>query len=285
MKLKEMMLRARGQLADLADAREITSLLRIVFEDVFHWKSGDQDRDFSLVEKEKLEEIIRRLLLHEPIQYILGMADFYGYKFHVDPSVLIPRAETEELVYFIIQSLKERGLQSGRILDIGTGSGCIPITLKKELKGSWDIYGWEVSPTALEIAEVNARQLGTTIQWIQADILNDSIWPDLPPMDVIVSNPPYIPPSEQTRMDVSTIQFEPAIALYAPEKDPLIFYKAIAAYAKKNLSNGGQLFFELNDAFAGQTAACLREIGFKEVLIEKDMQGKNRMLRAALPQG
>lgn len=271
---------SRERLSGIFDSREVISVLNIIFEDVFNWKTGIAAKELSGPEVEKLDDMLNRLLSHEPLQYILGVADFYGYKFVVNPDVLIPRPETEELVHWVLETLKRGKKTGGKILDIGTGSGCIPITLCKKLKGDWEVFGIDVSPEALEVAAENAKNLSVELNWIRCDILNVSEWPKIEELDVVISNPPYIPPSESPRMGQSTLRFEPSLALFAPEDDPLVFYRRIAAYAKKYLNPGGLLFFEINDTFAVETVFLLENMGFREVELLPDMQGLNRMIRA-----
>lgn len=271
---------ASERLSGYFDNRELHSVLDIVFEDVFHWKQGHSVKRLSDLEVDKLEDILNRLLHNEPLQYILGQADFYGYVFNVNPEVLIPRPETEELVYWVLETLQPTGKTRGSILDIGTGSGCIPITLQKKLLGDWEVFGMDVSKKALAVAAENAKKLSAALTWICSDILNEAEWPAIPNLDVVISNPPYIPPSEKSRMGTSTLLFEPSLALFAPEEDPLIFYRKIAAYAKKYLDSEGLLFLELNDTFAIAAVDLLKDMGFEEVTLQKDMQGSNRMIRA-----
>ncbi len=271
------------RLEGLLEGRELDQVLRMVFEDEFDWTPTKPNRLLSESEQVRFTQIIQALSEHQPIQYILGAADFFGYVFKVNDAVLIPRPETEELVYWILETIKKEGCRTGKILDIGTGSGCIPIVLKKKLSDSWELWGQDVSAAALAIARDNGERLQAEVNWIEADILDPTAWPLLSDLWGVVSNPPYIPPSEHSRMDEGVRLYEPALALYAPEEDPLLFFRVIAAYAKTALGKGGHLFFELNDTYASQVAGIVTSEGFVDVEILRDMQGFERMLRARMP--
>ena len=256
---------------------EATSIARIVFEDAFHIKNLS-DQPFSTTNFEKLQSIQKRLLNHEPVQYILGEADFYGLKFKVNENVLIPRPETEELVYWIIETARQDG-RSLSILDIGTGSGCIPITLKTELP-TCRISACDVSIEAIEIAAENAVLNDVEIDFFQLDILDKREWGSLENFDIIVSNPPYIPPSERTLMPENVLKFEPDLALFVEENAPLIFYKTITEFALEKGGKNGQLFFEMNEYNAKEVARLLITSKLKNVQIHQDLQGKDRMIKA-----
>lgn len=228
--------------------------------------------------QEKLEEALDRLEKQEPIQYVLGEAPFYGRSFTVNPSVLIPRPETEELVQLI---LSRHGGQKGlRLLDVGTGSGIIAISLALELMEP-QVYAVDVSGSALEIAEENARKLEASVEFIKADIL-DSV-PPMPPMDLVVSNPPYVRWQEAEQMQANVLDWEPHLALFVENHDPLIFYRHIAIMARQQLINGGFLYFEINEAFGQEVVQMLTESGFSRASIHQDMQGKDRMVSAEKP--
>jgi release factor glutamine methyltransferase len=274
---------ALDRLEGILEQRELDRVLSMVFEDEFNWITSKPNRLLSEPEKMRFHQILQALSEHQPIQYILGTADFYGYVFKVSDAVLIPRPETEELVFWMLETIREVGHGAGKILDIGTGSGCIPIVLSKKLSDSWELWGQDVSAAALAIAQENGQRLQATVNWIQADILDPTAWPSLSDLWAVVSNPPYIPPSEHPRMDEGVRLHEPSLALFVPEEDPLLFYRVIAAYAKTALRQRGYLFFELNDAYAHQVAALVAVEGFVEVEILRDMQGFERMLRARMP--
>ncbi len=222
------------------------------------------------------ETIIQRLEKDEPLQYILHEAWFYGYLFWVDERVLIPRPETEELVYTILKDIDNQHNTS--ILDIGTGSGCIPISLALKAKNT-TITGLDVSADALVVAQQNATKLGANIRFVAQDILDESLWQQLETYDIIVSNPPYIPPSEMSLMSANVLDYEPHLALFVAEDNPLIFYKKIADFAKQHLNPNGKLYFECNEYNATELQTYLSQHGFSDVQLLKDMEGKERMIR------
>lgn len=259
---------------------EANSIARIVFEDVFFIKKV-ANQAFSEEQQERLRGIEKRLLNHEPIQYILGAADFYGLKFKVDENVLIPRPETEELVYWIVETIKQTS-QSLSILDIGTGSGCIPITLKKELPNC-QVAACDISEKALKIAGQNAELNDVIVDFFQVDILNKKEWKKLNAFDVIVSNPPYIPPSERHLMPKNVLKFEPDLALFVAENNPLIFYQRITEFALQKGKPTGHLFFEMNEYNAPEVNKLLISNKLKNITLNKDLQGKDRMIQAILP--
>ncbi len=270
-----------AQLSTIYAEPEAKSLARIVFEDVFQIKEVKKEdpRIFLEENKEKLHQIAMRLLHHEPLQYILGEADFYGLKFNVTPDVLIPRAETEELVYWIIQKMRNFGPIS--ILDIGTGSGCIPITLKTKMPTA-SIEAVDISEGALSIATENAARNQVEVTFRQLDILDKNAWAKLPQYSVIVSNPPYIPQHEKALMAANVLDFEPHLALFVENDDALIFYETIADFALGHLLPTGYLFFECNEFNAQQVVQLLENKGFKEVALQKDMSGRDRMVCGGL---
>lgn len=264
------------QLTTFQEEREAKSIARIVFEDAFHLFDYQSAQPFLQIEK--LQAIQTRLANHEPVQYVLGQADFYGLKFKVTPAVLIPRPETEELVYWMLESIEK---SNSTIVDIGTGSGCIPITLKKKMPSA-SLTGWDISKTALEIAKQNALLNQVDITFKEVDILKDANWPSLPKFDIIVSNPPYIPHSEIGLMPQQVTHFEPNLALFVDNEEPLIFYQKIAKFALQKLNESGQLFFECNEFNAKEVVRILTQLGFSQVELEKDMEGKERMVRGIL---
>jgi len=263
-------------LTSLYGGPEARSILRIVYEDVLGLYS--LQRPLTAEQEAKLRPIQRRLLKGEPLQYVLGQADFYGYKFRVSPAVLIPRQETEELVQMI---LDQHGKQPLRLLDVGTGSGCIPITLKLK-RPAWQVEAVDISPEALQIARLNAERLGAKVGFQQYDILDTAQWPALPQYDIIVSNPPYIPPSETKHVPPHVLQHEPHLALFTETEDALVFYRTIATFARQQLRPGGWLYFELNEFNGEQVLEVVEKQGFKLVELERDLNGKWRMLECRL---
>ena len=227
----------------------------------------------------ELKEKMQRLADGEPVQYVVGTAEFCGRRFHVAPGVLIPRPETAELCQWIIEETRG-GLP---ILDIGTGSGCIAITLALDIPNA-EVEAWDISLEALTIAHKNANTLNANVTFKEKDIIKCSIAPVLAEqkVSVIVSNPPYIVPSESSAMSDSVLNHEPNIALFTPEDDPLKFYRAINDYAKTALLPQGKLYFEINPLFAQQLEALLKEQGFGDITFKNDQYGKQRFVKATL---
>jgi len=233
----------------------------------------------------QLTSILIRLKTGEPIQYIIGHTEFYGLPFKVNPSVLIPRPETEELVEWVIASVGPQQCWGavGSILDIGTGSGCIAISLKKNLP-AFKVAAIDISDDALKTAGENARLNDANVEFIKMDILNAEkpLTFHLSPFTLIISNPPYVTLHDQTQMHKNVVDFEPHAALFVPKDDPLVFYKAIADLAVKNLIANGLLFFEINENFGKEIVALLTEKGFNKIVLKKDISGRDRMVMALL---
>ncbi len=280
--IKEVYQKFTKALHPIYQEGEANAIARIVMEDEFKIYDFNSERDFPLENQKRLEFIQSKLLQHEPVQYILGQADFYGYKFKVDKRVLIPRQETEELIYWIKNTVKDFFVKDViTLLDIGTGSGCIPISLKKILR-QLHVSALEVSEEALEVAKENAKLLEVDIDFYHQSILDESEWGRLPKCDIIVSNPPYIPRREINLMSKNVTEYEPHLALFVENDDPIIFYRTISKFALANLNQGGFLFFELNEFNANEVQDMLHNNGFTNVVIQKDIEGKDRMIRASL---
>lgn len=266
-------------IARVYPVREALSMARIVFEDEFGISNFEKEGAFSKNSDRRLKEIQNRLVGHEPLQYILGQADFYGLKFNVNPSVLIPRPETEELVYWILEELRASIYQPlYRVLDIGTGSGCIAISLKKN-RPILEVSATDVSTKALETAESNSLKNLAPIRFFNHNILISENWDQLGQFDVIVSNPPYIPPSELNMMPLNVKAFEPSLALFVSEADPLVFYRKISQFGRQHLCEGGKLFFETNEFNAPAVVEIMNELGYINIELRKDLNGKDRMIR------
>lgn len=239
-----------------------------------------QSIDLSDAQQSILNYILNELQTGKPIQYVLGYAWFYNQKFVVNEAVLIPRPETEELVSLI---LKENSGKDLRVLDIGTGSGCIPISLKKHLPEKSKVIGIDISGDALNVARLNADKLACSVDFFQMDILKEiSVLNTEGKFDVIVSNPPYITPKEKLLMHNNVLKFEPPIALFVEESDPLVFYNAIADVAINNLNQNGKLYFEINQLYGNQILLMLKEKGFQEVQLKKDISNHDRIVSAIL---
>ncbi len=281
MSLQEIKIFLKQTLSSKIDAVELTSLIGMLIEAVTGWNRMQQivnvNTGLSKEQQALLENYAQQLLGGKPIQYILGKAWFMGNELMVNEQVLIPRPETEELVEWIISyaSIMNKPLS---ILDIGTGSGCIPIALKLALPNC-TLIGLDISKDALAIAQINAKNLNASIEWMEEDILNTAALDNS--YDIIVSNPPYIPLREKKDMQEQVLNFEPSIALFVSNEDPLIYYKAIAKIGKQNLSKNGQLFFEIHYNQGKAILALLDELNYHAEL-RQDSFGKNRMVRASL---
>ncbi len=224
----------------------------------------------------KINDIISRLLENEPIQYILGKAYFYDRAFEVNHSTLIPRQETEELVHLILNDIKN--LKNLSILDIGTGTGCIPITLKLE-SSTHTLKSVDISKHAIETATVNAESLGAKVEFQLLDILEENLSQSY---DVIISNPPYVLDSERALMKDNVLKHEPHYALFVLDENPLLFYKRITLLASKNLNTNGKLYFEINEKFGNEVVELLKSYSFSQIVLHQDLNGKDRFVSGVL---
>jgi release factor glutamine methyltransferase len=272
---------------------EITSIKYLVISNITGLSKAQlrafTDRELNAEQWQRLEQIITELQTGKPVQYILGHTEFYGLTFKVNPSVLIPRPETEELVEWILLESPKSKVKSQKpfgILDIGTGSGCIPITLKKHLPDAY-VSGLDISPEALNTARQNAGLNNVEVKFIEGDILNPNTAilnqvksGELEKYDIIVSNPPYVTEREKGEMHNNVLGFEPHLALFVKDNDPLIFYNAIADFALRQLEKGGLLFFEINENLGKQTVELLTRKLFKNIELRQDIGGKDRMIKA-----
>ena len=272
------------ELTPLYDAGEAESFFYLILEAKHQLKRVDlalqPDLVFSKAELETWNLILEQLKKEIPIQYLLGSTHFYGLELEVNPNVLIPRPETEELVDWIIQSSKFK-VQSSKfkILDIGTGSGCIAISLAKNLPNA-EVFALDVSDKALATAQKNAELNQVTIQFIHQSILETE---DLGrQFDLIVSNPPYVRHLEKQEIKKNVLDNEPHLALFVEDNDALIFYQKIAELAMKNLNPQGQLYFEINQYLGQETLDLLQEMGFKDITLRKDIYGNDRMIQCAI---
>ncbi len=286
MKIGELAEHYELELEPLYDSNEAKALFSIAAEKVLALSSGklimQKNIDVSFINMQKLLSILNDLQIGKPIQHILAEAHFYGAVFSVNEHVLIPRPETEELVDWIISDNRSQfSVNSNHkisILDIGTGSGCIPITLKKHLPKA-EVSALDVSAHAITVAKHNAERLGEQIRFIEADILT---FRSEEKFDIIVSNPPYIRDLEKADMHHNVLVYEPHLALFVRNENPLIFYKAIAEFAKTNLKPNGQLYFEINEYLGKETVEMLKDKGFVNIELRQDMQGKDRMVSAEI---
>lgn len=258
-------------------AQEAAGLCRILCCEVLGQRPVDyylgKDITLSAKQQQELEEILARLARFEPIQYVQGVAPFLGRSFRVAPGVLIPRPETAELVELILKEAPA----DGRILDVGTGSGCIAVTLSKELPAA-EVTAWDVSEEALAIARTNNEALGASVRFCHHDVFEP--WTGQECYDLIVSNPPYVLESERQAMERNVLDWEPSLALFVPDSDPLRFYRRIALLGRTLLASGGKLYFEINRAFGEATAVMLRGLGYIDVLVRKDISGNDRFVTA-----
>lgn len=281
MSLQEIKVFLKQKLSSKIDAVELTSLIGMLIEAVTGWNRMQQivniNTELTKEQQMQVELYAEQLLVGKPIQYILEKAWFMGNDFMVNEHVLIPRPETEELVEWIISyaSIMNKPLS---ILDIGTGSGCISIALKLALPNC-TVTGLDISKEALAVAQMNAKNLNASIEWMEEDILNTAALETA--YDIIVSNPPYIPLKEKKDMQEQVLNFEPSIALFVSNEDPLVYYRTIAKIGKQSLSKNGQLFFEIHYDQGKAILALLDELNYHAEL-RQDSFGKNRMIRASL---
>jgi release factor glutamine methyltransferase len=278
------------QLTQVYDDYEAKAIARMVYEVRFGLMPSDlfigKDTQLSTDDQKLLAEITQRLLTGEPIQYVLGEAEFGGRTFHVEPGVLIPRPETYELCQWIMEERrgkKEEGRNTS-ILDIGTGSGCIACTLAAELADA-EVTAWDISDDALRIATENAKRTNVHVSFEKVDVLNTSLLNRERPatgLDIIVSNPPYICNKERATMERNVLEHEPELALFVPDDDPLLFYRTIARFAAKTLNPGGALYFEINPLYVSEMQQMLSEEGFSHTEIRNDQFGKQRFTKSCL---
>lgn len=274
------------QLFHLYTEREARNIADLVMENVTEWKRIDRivNKEVTLsAEKEKLLlKYTAELMESKPVQYVLQEAWFYGMKFYVDENVLIPRPETEELVQWVLSEAVgyTPGLEKTSILDIGTGSGCIAVSLKKKLAEA-RIFACDTSQKAIEVAKMNAKNHNTSIDFIAGDFLQEQHRNLLPVVDIIVSNPPYIPLNNKENMESNVINYEPHLALFVMDNDPLLFYRAMAEFCQTHLSKQGTIFVEIHEEFSKAVEHLFLLNGFNNIELRKDLQGRERMVRAS----
>ena len=260
-------------------ASEAKAIARLVLEQRFHLSLADilcgKMALLSDSDMQWLQAAAARLQQGEPVQYVLGEALFCGRRFHVEPGVLIPRPETEDLCRWIAAC--EPSARS--ILDIGTGSGCIACTLAAELPAA-EVMAWDISAEALSIAQENAKRTHVHVSFERQDVLHMPASDTLQQFDVIVSNPPYVCMKERGTMDAHVLDYEPHVALFVPDDDPLLFYRSIALYAASALNPTGAFYFEINPLYATELKTMLQDAGFRDIIIRKDFLDKQRFIRA-----
>ena len=270
------------QLQEIYSLNEATIITDWVFEKVVNIKKTDllknPNTDVTVAAHGLLNQKLLQLLKHKPVQYVLGEAWFYNMKLKVNEHVLIPRPETEELVELIIADRKKK-VTDPSILDIGTGSGCIPVALKKHLPAA-KLTAIDISDDAIAVAKENAQHFHTNIQFRQYNFLDEGNWISFPSFDIIVSNPPYIPLSEKEKLDKNVVENEPHTALFVPDKEPLLFYKKIAAFGKKHLTKEGKIYMEVHETHAVEVAEFFKQ-HYPKVVLKKDIYGKDRIVTAS----
>lgn len=278
----EYSIQLAGKLHALYAPGEAKAITRMVLEKLTGLPASQQQSIIS----EKLSKALEKtatdfemaLLTGMPVQYVLGEAWFFDRKFLVNPSVLIPRPETEELVMWALTYAATTQKKNLSILDIGTGSGCIAISLSLSLPDAL-VTGIDISPTALQTAETNAVNLDAKVQWLEIDFLDNQAWPTLNTYDIVISNPPYIPENEKQQLEKNVVDWEPATALFTPDNTPLVFYHAIAVFCRQHLVSGGRLFVEGHQQYM-QHVAEIFSSHFSPMVIKKDINGNERMLSA-----
>jgi release factor glutamine methyltransferase len=276
------------QLHTIYDEREAENIADWIFESegikrLDRITNGNKQINPST--NKQINKKLQQLLQHKPVQYVLGEAWFYKMKFFVNEHVLIPRPETEELVEWIVPEFRiqnpEFRIEKLSILDIGTGSGCIAVAIKKELPNA-EVYAIDVSEDALAVASKNATDQNVEIKFIKIDFLNESSWPSLPSFSIIVSNPPYISANEKIKLDKNVVDHEPHLALFVEDNDPFIFYKKIAAFADEHLNSSGKIFVEVHEDFAKEVQAIFTAKNF-DTEKRKDIYRRERMIKAFKP--
>ncbi|WP_461640040.1 peptide chain release factor N(5)-glutamine methyltransferase [Labilibaculum euxinus] len=273
----------KKELAELYHARETESMAYILLEYVLNNSKSqiqlNRSENISDDDFKQIAAYTHELKTNKPIQYILGETEFYDLTFKVNKHTLIPRPETEELVHAIINENRQEGLY---ILDIGTGSGCIPISLAKNLKNA-HVTSADISAEAIEKAKENAKLNQVDVHFFHRDILN---WKnvDWDNFDIIVSNPPYVTEAEKSKMEKNVLDYEPHTALFVTDHDPLIFYRTISEMALLHLKKGGKLYFEINESLGNEMVELLEQKGFNSIRLRSDINGKNRMISAIKPQ-
>lgn len=285
----------RQQLNSIYDENESANIADLALEHIVGLNRSqrllEKNKELSASQTALLNKITKSLLEHEPIQYIMNKAWFYGMELFVNKDVLIPRPETEELVEWIISDVKKKGKNvfvkkpaeadettELKILDVGTGSGCIALALKKQMPLA-EVWGCDISDRALNVARRNGSELNIRVDFQSVDYLNEAQQKHLPSVDMVVSNPPYVPQKDQAQMRPNVLQYEPHTALFVNNNDPLVFYRALVAFGKHRLHPGGSMYMEIHEKLGNDVKELFENNGYK-VEIRKDMQGKDRMVKA-----
>jgi release factor glutamine methyltransferase len=296
MKLAEAENYVKEQLRDVYDHQETATIAGLLMEHITGLSKTDRvgrkDEELQGNQLGELHENIKRLKLYEPIQYVMHKSWFYGMELYVDEKVLIPRPETEELVRWIIDDIKALGKDvfirrpmdadkttQLKVLDVGTGSGCIALALKKTMREA-EVWGCDSSEEALNVARRNGSSLDIRVDFQGVDFLDQAQQRLLPTVDIIVSNPPYIPFKEKGQMQKNVVGYEPGAALFVPDHNPLVFYEALAEFGKKRLYENGSIYMEIHEDMGNEVSRLFENKGYSRVELRKDMQGKDRMIKA-----
>lgn len=279
MNLKDYKTQFINALLTVVEEEEANSFFYITLDELMHMRRVDlvlQEVVLSTEQLAQWEGVLEQLLTEKPIQYVFGKAHFYGLEFSVNEHTLIPRPETEELVEWIIHTVKQQPLKQWRILDIGTGSGCIPVTLAKKISNA-TVTSMDISEKALEVAKRNADHNGVSVRFLHQDVLTTV---SIEEYDLIVSNPPYVRHLEKIEIQKNVLGYEPHLALFVDDSNPLLFYRKITELADAFLAPGGHLFFEINQYLANETLALFENTRLKTTELRKDMRGNDRMVHA-----
>ncbi|MGZ3849147.1 MAG: peptide chain release factor N(5)-glutamine methyltransferase [Flavisolibacter sp.] len=299
MKMSEAERSVKAALGKIYPEGEAQSIASLELEHLTLLSKGErllrQQESLSPQQQVQLEADLLRLLRHEPVQYVMNKAWFYGMALYVDKNVLIPRPETEELVEWIIQEVRGSGkavfgpqllkaddTRGLKIMDVGTGSGCIALALKKAMPGA-EVWGCDRSEEALTVARRNGASLDIRVDFQGCDFLDNGQQKQLPTVDIVVSNPPYIPLHNSGQMDANVLAYEPHAALFVPDDDALVFYRALAHFGKHRLKRGGGLYMEIHEDLGKEVLQVFEKEGYVDLMLKKDMQGKDRMVRAVAP--
>lgn len=288
--VKQLAAYIQSQLKNAVDANELQQFVWLIIDHLRGFSRLDMmmkaEEELSDEEVDFIHKAVERLQGHEPLQYVLGQTHFMDLIFKVNKNVLIPRPETEELVTWILEEHPSGWSNEGasdplHILDVGTGSGCIPVTLKKN-RPMAQVEAWDISAGALETARGNAVLNGVEVDFQLRDVLKYKRYPLLP-RHMVISNPPYVTEREQAKMAQNVLDYEPHLALFVADDAPLLFYRAIASLATECLVPGGYLYFEINEAYGPEVCEMLKELGFRSIVLRKDLSGRDRMVRAIWP--
>lgn len=298
MKLSEAVKYLKDELREIYDEQEAANIAFLTIEDITQFSKTEQiskkEQELTAEQTVQIKTYLQRLKKHEPIQYIMNKCWFYGMDLYVDKNVLIPRPETEELVDWIVKDVMkvnkkvfERDSKQAdatkqlKILDVGTGSGCIALALKKSIPKA-EVWGCDMSEEALNVARRNGSALDIRVDFQGMNFLDGAQQKLLPTVDIIVSNPPYIPLKDKQQMNANVVNHEPHTALFVPDNNALIFYEALAQFAKKRLYESGSIYMEIHEGLANEVVNLFRQYGHEKIEVKKDMQGKDRMVKVQI---